>query len=272
MDITKVPIHLLYLSKLNVRKDLNSNEEETNIQNLADDIRINGLLSPLCVREDSQGKFEVFAGQRRLEALKIVGEKNIPCIIYAKDSLDDELINLSFSENNQRNSMSQKDKCLYYYKLYEKYRNIAEVSKVSHVSEDTVEKYIRVHQHLNHQLLDNLDKKGTEKLPLEVATTLMKIEKPSQNQVFAEIKDLTTTKQKLDVLRSIIDSEKPKNKSKKNKDLSKDNIPKSLKSFNVEIFPSEPWVFNDNNEKLIIPKELYGEIVDLILDYQASQH
>ena len=49
------------------------------IEDLAEDIRENGLSHNLLVRPFGDGKFEIISGERRFEALKVLGRTKVPC-------------------------------------------------------------------------------------------------------------------------------------------------------------------------------------------------
>jgi ParB family chromosome partitioning protein len=267
MNVVEIPITSLYVSSKNVRKTI-SVEEETDIVSLARDIESNGLLSPLCVREDINGSYEVFAGQRRLQALKMLDVDVVPCIIYDKDTTDEDIENLSFSENNQRNAMNQKDKCMYYHKLFTQLGSIEAVAKKVHVKAETVEKYIKVKEFLVPELLDNLDKKGMTRLTMDVANQLAKVEKKEQVKVFQEIKDVGSTKQKLDMLRIITDAPPPKKKT-----VTTTVVPvvAEAQPVIIPLITNRPWIYNDKQEKIPIPEALWGEIQEIIYDYLATE-
>ena len=80
MEVKDIDIISLYVSELNVRKILTSDEDETGISDLANDIRSNGLINPITVRK-SKDKYEIIAGQRRYLACKMLKRSTIPCNI-----------------------------------------------------------------------------------------------------------------------------------------------------------------------------------------------
>ncbi len=65
MDIINVKIEDLQISDINVRKNLINNIEE-----LAESINKNGLINPITVKLNSNGKYDIIAGQRRYLAMK----------------------------------------------------------------------------------------------------------------------------------------------------------------------------------------------------------
>lgn len=70
---------------------------------LADSIRNHGLIQPLTVRKTEKG-YELIAGERRLRALKILGENEVPCVISNVDN--EESAHLAIIENIQRENLN----------------------------------------------------------------------------------------------------------------------------------------------------------------------
>ncbi len=70
---------------------------------LADSIRKHGLIQPLTVRKVENG-YELIAGERRLRALKILGESEVPCVISNVNN--EESAHLAIIENIQRENLN----------------------------------------------------------------------------------------------------------------------------------------------------------------------
>jgi len=131
MDIANIEISKLYVSNINVRKTLTSEEDETGITDLANDININGLINPITVRLNNN-KYEIIAGQRRYLAMKQLNKTHIPCNILNIDTQKAEEISLV--ENVQRNQMTTCDKVRSYSKLYDVYNgDIDKVISAIHI-------------------------------------------------------------------------------------------------------------------------------------------
>lgn len=77
--------------------------DEDKLAELADSIRQNGVLQPILVRRKGQ-KYEIVAGERRYQASKLAGLKEIPAVIREID--DDKVFQLALIENLQRSDLS----------------------------------------------------------------------------------------------------------------------------------------------------------------------
>lgn len=94
-----------------VRKDLG------NLEDLKDSLRTYGLLNPITINR----KYELIAGERRLQAATQLGWTNIQANIV--DNLTDiEQLEMELEENNQRKEFTD-DELLEGYKRLEKLRN-----------------------------------------------------------------------------------------------------------------------------------------------------
>jgi ParB family transcriptional regulator, chromosome partitioning protein len=92
-----IDISLIKHSRLNARLSL------SNIDALMNSIRENGLLQPILVRLSKQ-KFEVVAGNRRLEACRRLHWVKIPCLV--REFSDKEAYEVGLVENLERETLS----------------------------------------------------------------------------------------------------------------------------------------------------------------------
>lgn len=97
--------------KKRVRHDLG------NLEALKNSLRTYGLLNPITLNE----KYELIAGERRLQAAKQLGWTNINAVIMNNVS-DVEELELELEENNQRKEFT-KEELLEGYRRLEKLRN-----------------------------------------------------------------------------------------------------------------------------------------------------
>ena len=85
--------------------DVNPNQprkyfDRSELENLANSIKENGLLQPLTVRIKADERYELIAGERRLRACKIAGLNEVRVIIDNKN--EEESSVLAIIENIQR--------------------------------------------------------------------------------------------------------------------------------------------------------------------------
>lgn len=74
------------------------------LNSLADSIRQNGILQPLTVRKNRNGRYELIAGERRLRAARIAGLSQVPAIILQTNEKDSAV--LALLENLQREDLN----------------------------------------------------------------------------------------------------------------------------------------------------------------------
>lgn len=95
------------------------------MKSLAESIRENGILQPICVRR-SGALYEIISGERRARAAKLVGMQEIPCIIMSVD--DEQSAVLALIENIQRKDLSYFEEALAMEKLISVYGLTQEVA------------------------------------------------------------------------------------------------------------------------------------------------
>ena len=80
--------------------------DPASLQELADSIRIHGILQPLLVREGLAG-YELIAGERRLRAAEIAGLVEVPVIVHpGSGGRLEERLELALVENLQREDLN----------------------------------------------------------------------------------------------------------------------------------------------------------------------
>lgn len=97
IEIEKIKI------KDRIRKDFG------NIQELADDIKVNGLINPPVITPDT---YELITGERRIRAMKLLGYKQIEVRPMAVKDAEHQL-NLEISENEARKDFSKAERIDY---------------------------------------------------------------------------------------------------------------------------------------------------------------
>lgn len=160
-----IPLKDLRLSKLNVRKNLDAGQEDSDIGELAQSIEKQGLLSPLIVRATANGDYEVISGQRRLLACQKINLDPVPCSV--RDDLGDaDAQTVSLAENVHRADMHPLDKASAIKALFDLHGSYDQVSKQTGWSVQTIKKYVLLLK-LPDELKDHLT---TSKGPIQVGT------------------------------------------------------------------------------------------------------
>jgi ParB family chromosome partitioning protein len=102
-----LPKEFTHLSVSKIRPAKNQPRQEIGkkeLDELAQSIKQKGFIQPIVVREIGQGQYEVVAGERRFQASKSLGLKEIPTII--KDLSEKEAFVLAIIENLQRKDLN----------------------------------------------------------------------------------------------------------------------------------------------------------------------
>lgn len=96
--------------------------DEARLAELAESIREYGILQPLVVSPlaTGPGKYELIAGERRLQAAKRVGLKLVP-VILREASSDQEKLELAIIENIQRHDLNPIEEAKAYLRLTEEF-------------------------------------------------------------------------------------------------------------------------------------------------------
>lgn len=98
--VSSLPIEKVRPSKDQPRKQFN---DET-LSDLADSIRIHGILQPINVRRMASGYYEIISGERRWRAAREAGLEEIPVIVIEAD--DRKAMELGLIENLQREDLN----------------------------------------------------------------------------------------------------------------------------------------------------------------------
>ena len=93
--------------------------DEESLQDLADSIRIHGIIQPLTVRRLSSGYYQIIAGERRWRAAKLAGLNEIPAVIIEAD--DRKVMELGLIENLQREDLNPVEEAQGYQVLMQDY-------------------------------------------------------------------------------------------------------------------------------------------------------
>ena len=82
---------------------------------LADSIKVQGIIQPITVRQLEKGVYQLIAGERRLQASKIAGLSAIPA--YIRLANDQEMLEMALIENTHRQDLNAVEIALSYQRL-----------------------------------------------------------------------------------------------------------------------------------------------------------
>jgi len=93
--------------------------DETELKELADSIKAQGLLQPITVRPTADGRYQLVAGERRLRATRNLGRTTIKAIV--RKVTDKQLLELSLVENLLRTDLNDIEVAIALQKLQNTY-------------------------------------------------------------------------------------------------------------------------------------------------------
>ena len=93
--------------------------DEESLRDLSESIKVHGLLQPITVKNNDDGKFTIIAGERRWRASQIAGIKKVPVNII--NIGDKNLFELALVENVQREDLNPVEAAMAIKDLIEKY-------------------------------------------------------------------------------------------------------------------------------------------------------
>lgn len=158
------------------------------LNDLAASIKEHGVFQPILVRKSLSG-YELIAGERRLRASKLIGNKTIPAVIVEID--DKEMMEISLLENIQREDLSPIEEAQAYNKL---------IKKFNYTQEDLAKRIGKSRANITNMLrLLNLPKEvqefvNTGKLSYSQARTILSLENEDEMIELAKLaiaKDLS---------------------------------------------------------------------------------
>lgn len=93
--------------------------DETLLDELAESIRVHGVLQPIVVTPDNKGKYVIVAGERRYRAATKAGLEKIPALVRTLS--DQHKLELSLIENIQRQNLNAIETATAYLKLRDQF-------------------------------------------------------------------------------------------------------------------------------------------------------
>src|SRR5690606_34511604 len=98
--ISPISISSIVVNPFQPRTDF----DEEALRELADSIRLQGLIQPITVRQAARGTYQLISGERRLRAAKLAGFTEIPAYVRTAD--DQQMLEMALIENIQRENLN----------------------------------------------------------------------------------------------------------------------------------------------------------------------
>ncbi|MBR3399636.1 MAG: ParB/RepB/Spo0J family partition protein [Prevotella sp.] len=177
--INEIPISQIEANPNQPRRDF----DQESLQELAQSIREIGIVSPITLRQISDDRFQIIAGERRWRASQIAGLQAIPA--YIRTTNDENVMEMALVENIQREDLNAIEIALAYQHLLENTGMTQEkVAERVGKSRAAVANHLRLLK-LPAQVQMALQKK---EIDMGHARALLAIDSPSQQlRVFREI-------------------------------------------------------------------------------------
>ena len=115
-SVSEVPVALVVPSPWQPRQDFDPDA----LRELADSIKVHGIIQPLVCRRAAGGTFELVGGERRLRAAQIAGLAKVPVIVI--DAVDRDAAELALVENLQREDLNAIEEAEGYKSLAEEFK------------------------------------------------------------------------------------------------------------------------------------------------------
>ena len=184
-----VPYRLVLLSDIQrdpsqPRKDF----DEEKIRELADSISEYGVMSPLLVRERSEGGYLLIAGERRLRASTLAGLHEVPVVLEVQERKGPDILAMQLVENLQREDLNPVERATAITALKDAFGlSVRDIAKKLSISKSMVQRSLEILQ-LPADLLDALKAGASESKVL----MLVRIADPEVRASLLEDLDLLT--------------------------------------------------------------------------------
>lgn len=89
--------------------------DQESLDELAESIKVQGIIQPITVRQIQKNKYQLISGERRLQAAKKAGLEEIPTFIRTAD--DQQMLEMALIENIQRENLNAIEIALSYQRL-----------------------------------------------------------------------------------------------------------------------------------------------------------
>ena len=153
--------------------------EEDALLELADSIKLHGVLQPLLVRK-IKDYYEIIAGERRWRAAKLAGIKEVPVIV--KEYSEQEIVEIRLIENIQRENLNPIEEAMAYKRLLKEFNlkqdEVAERVSKSRTAVTNSMRLLKLNERVQQMIIDDMISTGH-------ARALLAIEDEEQQYMLA---------------------------------------------------------------------------------------
>jgi ParB family chromosome partitioning protein len=110
-SLNEIPISEIEVNPFQPR----SHFDQEALNELADSIKVHGIIQPITVRRLSKNQYQLISGERRFQASKLAGLQAIPAYIRSAD--DQQMLEMALIENIQRENLNAIEIALSYQRL-----------------------------------------------------------------------------------------------------------------------------------------------------------
>jgi ParB family chromosome partitioning protein len=89
--------------------------DETALNELADSIKLHGIIQPITLRKLAENEYQLIAGERRWRASKLAGLETVPA--YVRTANDQQMLEMAIIENIQREDLNPIEVAISYQRL-----------------------------------------------------------------------------------------------------------------------------------------------------------
>lgn len=137
--LAHLPVDIIQRGKYQPRRDMHPEA----LEELAESIKVQGVMQPIVVRSIGEGRYEIIAGERRWRATQLAGLDKIPAVI--RDVPDEAAIAMALIENIQRENLNPMEEAMALKRLQDEFElTHAEVAQAVGKSRTTVTNLLRL--------------------------------------------------------------------------------------------------------------------------------
>ncbi|HVD98678.1 MAG TPA: ParB/RepB/Spo0J family partition protein [Cytophagaceae bacterium] len=110
-NINEIPIESIEANPFQPRTHF----DQEALKELAESIKVHGIIQPITVRKLSEGKYQLISGERRWQASKLAALTVVPA--YVRTANDEQMLEMGLIENIQREDLNAMEVALSYQRL-----------------------------------------------------------------------------------------------------------------------------------------------------------